>query len=58
MAYRKIVVNDITYEYVIGKQYTKIKDFDIIRNEDIGTQIRYSDKYLIGPRHVAFYIKN
>jgi hypothetical protein len=39
MSYRKITVNDKQYEYVVGKQYTKIKNVGLFKNEDIGTKV-------------------
>jgi hypothetical protein len=41
MSYRKITVNDEQYEYVVGKQYTKIKNIGLFKNEDIGDVARY-----------------
>ena len=39
MSYRKITVNDKQYEYVVGKQFTKIKNVGLFKNEDIGTVV-------------------
>jgi hypothetical protein len=45
MAYRKINVNDVDYEYVIGKKFTKVKlngkAFKIFENEKIGNELFY-----------------
>ena len=42
MSYRKITVNDKQYEYVVGKQFTKIKNVGLFRNDQIGEVTGYS----------------
>lgn len=39
MAYRKIEVNGKTYEYVVGKEKTKIKGFGTFNNSEFGKSI-------------------
>lgn len=36
MSYRKIVVNDVTYEYTIGFSHTKIKNIGVFKNKEVG----------------------
>jgi hypothetical protein len=38
MTYRKIKVNDLSYEYVVGKSHTKIKGLGTFSNSAIGQQ--------------------
>ena len=62
MSYRKITVNDKQYEYVVGKQYTKIKDVGTFRNDRIGTILGYNDqgenKYAVTPAVVKRMIES
>lgn len=43
MSYRKITVEDKTYEYVIGKKFTKVKlegkSFGLYSNDEYGNQV-------------------
>ena len=41
MSYRKITVNDKQYEYVVGKQHTKIKNVGTFPNDQIGVVAGY-----------------
>ena len=36
MAYRKIVVQGETYEYVVGRTHTKVKGLGVWPNEEVG----------------------
>lgn len=38
MTYRKLVINEKTYEYVIGKSHTRIKGIGVFLNNDIGSK--------------------
>jgi hypothetical protein len=38
MSYRKLVINEKTYEYVIGKSHTRIKGIGVFLNNDIGSR--------------------
>ena len=62
MSYRKITVNDKQYEYVVGKQYTKIKNVGTFRNDQIGTIACYDDhgknKYAVTPAVVKRMIES
>lgn len=55
--YRKIVVSNKTYEYVIGRSVLKIKGVGIFPKEQVGDYIPDSDNYMITPAHVADIIK-
>ena len=44
MSYRKIEVNGKSYEYVIGKTNTKIKDIGVFLNDRIGEGIAYYEQ--------------
>ena len=61
MSYRKITVNDKQYEYVVGKQYTKIKNVGTFRNDQIGTVTCFDDggknKYSVTPAVVKRMIE-
>jgi hypothetical protein len=37
MAYRTIKVNNKSYKFVVGKQFTKIKGIGLFKNSEIGT---------------------
>jgi hypothetical protein len=62
MSYRKITVNEIEYEYTIGKTNFKVKGIGTGLNTSIG-QIKYEidgetiDKVAVGPGDIAGYIK-
>lgn len=62
MSYRKITVNDKQYEYVVGKQFTKIKNIGLFKNEDIGVVAGYNclkntNIYSVTPARVEQVIK-
>ena len=40
MSYRKLVVNGKQYEYVVGKNFTKVKGFEAVPNEEIGSLVK------------------
>lgn len=44
MSYRKITVNNKTYEYVIGKSHIKIKDVGVFNKDNVGYNIFVGDK--------------
>ncbi len=61
MSYRKITVNEKSYEYVIGKTHTKVKGFGLFVNAEVGNFIAHPDSpihsgprsYLVTPSTVA-----
>ena len=57
MAYRKIEVKGIKYEYVIGRSNTKIKGIGVFDNAKIGTSIG-SNRILITPLVIRSVILN
>jgi hypothetical protein len=60
MSYRKITVDEKTYEYVIGKTHLKIKGFGLFENSKIGNFIVNGgprEQYLVTPGTVAKVIR-
>lgn len=58
MAYRKITVDGTVYEYVVGKQYLKIKGLGSWPRDKIGIEIeRKRDKYAVTPDIIADLIQ-
>jgi hypothetical protein len=54
MAYREITVGGETYEYVIGRSFTKVKGHAVWPNEAIGNPIdNGSERVVVTPSHVA-----
>lgn len=74
MSYRKIVVDNTEYEYVVGKSHVKVKGFEAVPKEQVGEQIEYPiycgcsafcdwlqgyvTKLTVKPHHVAQWIKS
>jgi hypothetical protein len=53
MAYREITVNNKTYQYVVGRDVTKIKGFGIFRNYEWAfTRNKDRSDYTVTPWHV------
>lgn len=57
MSYRKITVDEKSYEYVIGRTHLKIKGFGLFEVAKIGNRIAGSDKFVVSPGTVAKVIK-
>lgn len=63
MSYRKIVVDNIVYKYVVGKTHTKIVGIGVIKNTQIGVYFwRAEGDYetlvvSVLPCNIARYIK-
>jgi hypothetical protein len=58
MAYRKMKIDDKTYEYVIGKTFTKIKDVGLFENKEYGSPLAFSNKgVVVSPKHVSNMIR-
>lgn len=54
MSYRKVHINNKSYEYVIGKNSTKIKGVGVFSNSEYGSPFAWlTDKFLITPKHVT-----
>lgn len=69
MSYRNIEVNGKAYKYTVGKTYTKIRELGVVRNTEIGTEVKCFDydcyeqeftyyKYEVRPTNIIDYIKN
>lgn len=43
MSYRKVIVGDKTYEYVIGKDVIKVKGVGLFKTSDYGIPVGYND---------------
>jgi hypothetical protein len=56
MTYRHITVDGITYQYTIGKQFTKIKSIGVVDNTILGTQIDET-RVAVTPASIAEYIR-
>ena len=64
MSYRKITVDDVEYEYVVGRTHLKVKGLDAILREEVGERnyihtdngIEYT--YSVKPSHVKSFIKH
>jgi hypothetical protein len=65
MSYRKITVNDIEYEFTIGRSHFKVKGVGNGKNEEIGDVVDFYDEdeddnvysVTVTPAHIAGYIK-
>lgn len=64
MSYRTITVNEQTYQYVVGRTHTKVRNFGVFENRLIGDKVDADvgvklseDKYVVSPYHVANAIK-
>lgn len=62
--YRKITVNDETYQYVIGREYVKVKGVGQAKKEDVGELVReyneYDEEYEaveVTPKHIKEFIE-
>ena len=66
MAYRNITVNDKTYQYVIGKKFTKVVGIGSVTNSLIGLEVervyeingkKYGrDRWLVTPAFIKKFI--
>ncbi len=56
--FRKMVIGDKTYQYLIGRCFVKIRignDSRVVRKEQIG--IEYDEKVVITPKMIRFYLE-
>lgn len=61
MSYRKLVIDDRTYEYSIGKSHTKIRGGSVFENSKIGNPVVNGDgieigEYVVTPLNVKHAI--
>jgi hypothetical protein len=57
MSYRKLELNGRTYEWVVGKDFLKVKGVGIWPKAEVGTPAAsrkrpWYDQYVVGPAHV------
>ena len=58
MAYRKINVDGAIYEYVVGKQYVKVKNVGIWPRDQVGIEVeRKLNRYAVTPEIVTELIR-
>jgi len=55
MSYRKIIVDDVEYEYIVGKTHVKIKGIGYWPKEEIGRTI--DDRCTVAPSHIESKIR-
>lgn len=62
MAYRKIEVDGLTYEYTVGRTHVKVKDVGVATREEVGQLIDILDsetkKLAVKPADVARFIRS
>lgn len=62
MAYRKIEVDGLSYEYTVGRTHVKVKGVGIATREEIGRMIDVLDsetkKLAVKPADVARFIRS
>ena len=74
MGYRKLVIDNVEYQYSVGKTHTKVKGLPAVSNEEIGSleqvfispcykncgcePMEYTYKRQVKPKDVAKYIKS
>lgn len=56
MSYRKLQIEDKTYEYTIGKSFVKIKDLGVFPKSQIGEKIS-EDVYSVTPNKLKEFIE-
>lgn len=61
MSYRSIIIDGKTYNYVIGKKYTKIVDVGVFSNKEIGNIIINSNgviiSYMVTPKNIEYFLR-
>lgn len=57
MSYRKITVDNTTYEYVVGRTHLKINGLQAVELAKVARK-DHNDRYVIGPGMVAAYIRS